>query len=411
MTRVLHLGDLHLRPDARNEDRLAALDEAIELGLKLGVDLWVFPGDLNHSRMSISDRNALAGRLRMMAERSPVIVCYGNHDAPGDLDVFAQLRGVHSITVVDFPRVVKGHTADDREYAVAVIPYPTKGGLLGHGLSGDRLLEVAQTGLDRITSTLAEDLALAKAGGAITFTIGHVNVSGAVSSSGQPQIGREIELAALGITNLLEHGPVMLNHIHAHQTTHGATYAGSLCRLDWGETEPKVVCCYSYMGEDDVWALDTHEMPVPPMYHVEGTYGLHEGDTVFNWAVCMGPGGSEVHPPDTWAGCDVRVRYRFAARLRGVINEDRIRAPFTAARRLVLDPIAEPEHEIRAPEVAEALGLRDKLMAWGRVAGEEPPPSALDKLAVMECHSGEDVLTLVEQRCEEWKQPVAGGQA
>ena len=89
----VHLGDLHLRGDRRNLQRLAALDQAIAVGMAMAhLEAWLWPGDLNDRRMTIDDRNALAERLRTMADFAPVVICCGNHDLPGDLDVFARLR-------------------------------------------------------------------------------------------------------------------------------------------------------------------------------------------------------------------------------------------------------------------------------------------------------------------------------
>ena len=73
----------------------------------------------------------------------------------------------------------------------------------------------------------------------MTLFIGHANVGGAVTSSGQPNIGREIELSPRHLDRL---GPIYkgLNHVHKAQEIHGAHYPGSICRLDWGEIETKV---------------------------------------------------------------------------------------------------------------------------------------------------------------------------
>jgi hypothetical protein len=56
--------------------------------------------------------------------------------------------------------------------------------------------------------------------------IGHVNVGGAITSSGQPNIGREIEISARHLDQL---GNIYkgLNHIHKAQEIAGAWYAGS----------------------------------------------------------------------------------------------------------------------------------------------------------------------------------------
>jgi DNA repair exonuclease SbcCD nuclease subunit len=79
--------------------------------------------------MTIEDRNALAGRLARMAACAPVVLCYGNHDLPGDLDVFAKLKSKYPIAVVDTPRVLTIEVATKqgvRTAAIFVLPYPTE---------------------------------------------------------------------------------------------------------------------------------------------------------------------------------------------------------------------------------------------------------------------------------------------
>jgi hypothetical protein len=72
----------------------------------------------------------------------------------------------------------------------------------------------------------------------LTLMIGHVNVAGAQLSNGQPSIGHEIELNPKHLDRLGDI-PKLLNHIHKPQTIAGAHYAGSVCRLDYGEIEEK----------------------------------------------------------------------------------------------------------------------------------------------------------------------------
>ena len=130
----VHLGDLHLRPDARNAQRLTTLDQVITEGLEIeGLAAWLFPGDLNHGRMSIDDRNALAERLQRMASAAPVVICPGNHDQPGELDVFGRLEARWPIAVVNRPDVISVRTATGIEAAIFVLPYPTKGALVAAG--------------------------------------------------------------------------------------------------------------------------------------------------------------------------------------------------------------------------------------------------------------------------------------
>src|SRR6185295_10123179 len=108
---------------------------------------------------------------------------------------------------------------------------------------------------DLLFMDAAGELERAQASDWPTLMIGHVSVAGAVSSVGQPQIGGELEITQDHLDRL---GPVpkCLNHIHKHQQVGGAIYAGSLCRLDWGEVEPKGYVVVTYDQGINHWFWD-----------------------------------------------------------------------------------------------------------------------------------------------------------
>ena len=75
--RFIHIGDLHLRPDARNTMRRNALQEIVDAGLEMDdLGAWLWPGDINDGKMSIDDRNWLVDILFEMANHAPVLACW-----------------------------------------------------------------------------------------------------------------------------------------------------------------------------------------------------------------------------------------------------------------------------------------------------------------------------------------------
>jgi exonuclease SbcD len=239
MTSLVHIGDFHAAPGPRNADRYRALDQIIRGGLALErLGAWLWPGDLNHARMSIDDRNALADRLQRMAAAAPVLIVPGNHDAPGDLEIFGRLKTGWPITVIERPACIRIRLAGGGNATVFCLPYPTKAGLTALGAAPDEIVPAAAEALDHIFMQAAGELAQARAAGDLTLMIGHVNVAGSLTSVGQPNIGHEIEIGPRHLDRL---GDIYkgLNHIHKAQAIAGAHYAGSVCRLDWGEVEEK----------------------------------------------------------------------------------------------------------------------------------------------------------------------------
>ena len=83
-----------------------------------------------------------------------------------------------------------------------------------------------------------------------------------------------------------------------------------------------------------------------------------------------------------WAGCDVRVRWSYRASEREVLNPQMVRDLFGTALRLKVEGIAEPDRQLRAPEVAAAKTLPDKLAAYRHEA--TLAPSVASKLAALE---------------------------
>lgn len=399
----VHIGDLHLGPGERNAQRRAALDKVVIGASQAGgraVSGWLLPGDLNHARMTIEDRNYLAGILTAMAESAPVVICYGNHDLEGDLDIFTRLDTPYQIYVVDRPQTLTLETPSlRREVVVAVLPYPTKGGLVAHGIRRELQTSEAAKILELTMAGFAEDLRAADAAGHITLFLSHINVGGSILSTGQPNIGREIELAP----HLFDAFPaatyIGANHIHRGQTVGRLWYPGSICRLDWGECEPKRYLEVTFAdgswaghagdgpenGRPDGWVYDVAVIPidVPAMYHVEGTL-TPDG---FDWSLKRSADVVENLPiPASWAGAEVRVRYRVDADVRSALDADAIIRPiFAGAATLVLEPIVMRTREIRAPEVVEAESLTEKAQAFAAQPNGRPwTPTLGEKLDILQ---------------------------
>jgi DNA repair exonuclease SbcCD nuclease subunit len=410
MTSLVHIGDFHAAPGPRNADRYRALDQIVTEGLALPrLGAWVWPGDLNHQRMSIEDRNALAERLIRMASAAPVVIVYGNHDLPGDLDVFGRLKAAHPIYVIDRPHTLRLKLATGEFATLFCLPYPTKSGLVSLGIDRPDILPSAAEALEYIFMQAQAELSgLAD----VTLMIGHVNVAGSLTSVGQPNIGHEIEIGPQHLDRL-GRIPKLLNHIHKAQEIAGAHYAGSVCRLNWGEIEDKsYLVVTAGIGDElrqgatdaDGWHYDIERRPiaVPPMYHVEGTL-TREG-----FCLAEAHANTDVelrwHKGD-WAGCEVRVRYTFARSERAVLDHESVKAQFPGALRLQVEPMPTLDRGLRAPEVVAARTLSEKVAAYCATTGQAAPDSLLDKLARLE-HS--DPLVLLSAIQNELQQIEAG---
>lgn len=384
-TLVPALGDFHAVPDARNADRYAALDQVIADIQRLSrVGAIVWPGDLNHRESVVSDRNAIDDRCVYLASIAPLLICRGNHDPKGELLRLGRLKTAHPIYVFEEPGTFRFKMATGEWATVFVLPYPEKGGLVGAGVAPGAIVSTAADVLEPIFMKAADELLAARCKGDITFMIGHVNVAGAVSSTGQPQIGHEIELNPRHLDRLGDI-PKLLAHIHKPQEIAGAYYIGSIARQNYGETEEKrfLVVTFSDDEADGQWRdeIDSVAIDTPAMFHVDGVL-TRSGFSVDSFDESL---DEEIHrrlAACDWARCDVRVRVRYQASERAALDFESVRPLFAGAYRLKIETVAVADRDLRAPEVAQAKTLEQKLAAFRK----EPTlaPSIVQKLALLQ---------------------------
>lgn len=404
--RIVCIGDTHLGPGPRNVDKRAAIDQILREQIETRVFAWIWLGDVNHARMTIDDRNWLAERLQQMAERAPVVIVRGNHDQDRELDIFARLKAPFPIHVINEPTVLalgsqympgvfsrEAVSGVRTPLAVAVLPYPFRGGLVSAGASTEQVLDDGRHALAVICAEMGQQLTDARVRGLPTLMVGHLNVGGSIASTGQPQIGREIELDPASLAAFGD-CPKVLGHIHKAQAVGGAVYAGSVSPGDWGEVEIKRYLVVDYALDGQPPVLTSIPLASRPLFHVEGTL-TREG---FEGQVLNGPGGLPQPAPTTWAGCDVRVRYRFAASERDILDPEVVRAGFREAHTLQLDPVAVPDRALRAPAVARATTLAAKLEAWAEANGEGVDATVLDRLALLDGSDRDHVLAALRAR-------------
>lgn len=386
----VHIGDTHIGPGPRLSDKLSSLDQIIVWCEQasgrgeLAAILW--PGDLFHQKSTIEDRNLLAPRIQALANLAPIVLVYGNHDAPGDLDILGELAARYPIHVSSRPDVLRVATATGVVARVACLPYPHRAGLVGDGVAHDNLGQTARVALEPVFALFADELRQAVADGEIPLFIGHVNVGGAISSVGQPQIGKEIELDP-GLLGRLDAAVYRgLNHVHKSQVVAGDTvYAGSICRQDFGENEAKGFVVVTDTADSCTWEFIP--LDVPAQYLVQGSLSP-EGFSILT--VDGNPIDSDF--PTSWAGADVKVKYSYKRSERSALDVAHILAEFAGCRTLKLDQIAEMERDVRAPEVAAAVTIDAKGEAYCTRKNIAWTPTIAAKLTALQQQPAEAIL-------------------
>jgi DNA repair exonuclease SbcCD nuclease subunit len=326
-----------------------------------GCAATVLGGDLLETRSVPADRNAAAEHLMELADFGPVVGVLGNHELENDCDLFNDLRARHPITLYDRPGV---HAIPELGIATACLPWPHLGQLLA-GLENASVEEAQNAAREMLRSiVLGLGQGLDKYPDLARIALGHVSISGAKTDHDQPLRGSEFVLS------LAELSPIraliyLLGHIHAQNTMSigdaPAIYGGAPEHCNFGEPGPKGYTIVTTNGPQLV-GFERIPTPVAPMILAEGAFDGFEL--------------SNSHAERDVTGADIRFQYRVGVdqRAAGRAAADDVMRDLLArgARSVVLDPVVETETRARAPEVAAAVGHREKLEAHWKNKGFDP---------------------------------------
>lgn len=365
--RVIQTGDLHLARDLYEDQRPVCrwlVDQAQD------GDVVILCGDLyGHARPHLStpgERTFLLEELILPLRRygCRVVVVRGNHDHAEDWAWLDHLPGVHYF---DRPgQIGNGVTL------INVLPYPDRSWLAAQGGSRDEVTEATYNALRGVL--VGFGIQRARMGQDRAMLTGHLNVRGALTSTGQPMIGTEVEVpvpwfSEAGIDLAL------LNHIHLPQEHQGAlcevVHVGSPWPTTYGETEDKSIVIATPTAEG--WSWERRQTP-----HVKRiTVRLSWDEAASDWIDEAGTSGWVVVDGMDIAGARVRltVSYRKGAGS-GVDGLVRVIRDAGAIDVKLVREVTSDRVE-RAPEVVKATGLIAQYQAFERDAGREPSEGEL----------------------------------
>lgn len=152
------------------------------------------------------------------------------------------------------------------------------------------------------------------------------------------------------------------------------------------------------------WTYSVRQVPldVAPMHHLEGSITREE--------LTLNPVNHDHTPtPASYEGCEVRARVRVLSSERELLTDAkaRIESAIGPCKRLEIELIAVPDRALRAPAVAAARSLQDKLKAWADVTGVVATTSVLKKAATIEFAGEEELTAALERELQSLLAPAA----
>jgi exonuclease SbcD len=411
--RLIHLSDLHVTDGPRLDDHLDTLDRVVSRGIELRPDCWLLTGDLyGHTvphRSTPRERAVVYPAVARMARVAPVVIVYGNHDFDPDLDTLAELGGKWPVQVVKRARVLNLATPSGA-LNVYGLPYPTKRWLLAGksvppGVAAAQ--DMVQSALDSLFSVWATRIQAERQQrlGEPHVFAGHVQVRGSTIGSGVVLAGQEIEILAEQLERpAFDYGA--LGHLHDRQeAAPRCYYSGSL----WHTSHSSAAMPARSATVVDLGSPAAGSAPIPNLHTMSGGNGqtLHAAiGTIpsgcrgfltleYRWAELddgsigwtrndldgVIDAASLVH------GAEVRARLTVPAQhVAGCPWDHELeRLRQLGASRVVAERVIEPVLRVRAPEVAEAIELPDKVRAYWRTLGTAPADAEAD--AALQCLS------------------------
>ena len=377
---ILGTGDHHFNLNSRWAECVRVHQWLVREVRERKPDLFLSGGDLYHAESTPQERRCVANWLKAIADVCPVVLTKGNHDPPLDCHLMGRLAAQHAIIVEEGSRV-EDIDLHESVAAIATVAWPDRASLAnitGRPLSAEEVDNIGGDALRNLFRGFGEQW---DGFDGPKILLGHFMIDGSKTGTGQPLIGKEMHI---GLSDLALAKPsiVFASHIHKAQEFEydgiPIVLPGSLYRRDFGEMEEKSYVLAEFDGSRLVdW--ERIASPCRPMVLVNGKYDYAAGMEYPQLMIKMpgwedwgigglpGYGGSLID-------ADVRLRYTVEADKRDAARKaadewKRLALEMGKAAHVQVDPEIKTEIHARAPEIAAAHTLEDKLRAYWAASG------------------------------------------
>jgi DNA repair exonuclease SbcCD nuclease subunit len=416
--KVAFLADNQVDERSRLEEHDRVMDFIAEDARARGCEVVLHGGDVYERRSTARERASIHAWLDKVTSFAQVVIAGGNHEAPGEVTELRRdavyrdgvLLSKREVYALERPEtVIVSNAARTEHLYVDVLPWPrranlhawagTLSGPSGRIWSREEIEAAAGDALRAVLRGLgAGYYFVSQAPRAPRVLLAHAMVRGARQGPDQPLLGCDFEL---GLEDLyLANAHVnLLGHIHMPQDWSEfvdplvvpTIYAGSPRRTAYaaGELEPKG---YVVLEFDGPRLVKWERVPTPatPMLLLEAEWNAELGAFASAEAVARGDAGILDPLPDL-KGAEVRLRYEVDAVAReeagrgAAVLRDLLLAE--GALEVKVEEVVRPLTRARAPEVAAASTLAEKLRAYWRAKGMDlgaREPRILEGLALLE---------------------------
>jgi exonuclease SbcD len=370
--RILALGDSHFEDGPRFSECVRIHEWIAELVEQERPDLVLHGGDVYDRASTPLERMAASAFFQRIANVCPVAIAKGNHDRTRDLAILSRLRAPFMINVIESAGTIhavrRGHAVNvGHAVTVGICAWPSRASAITEDETKATLRDVLR-GLGAEMSIYTGPKIL----------LGHFMVDGSKSGRGQPLIGDALNVS-LDDLALAGADVAVLGHIHAAQSWHNhgveMGYTGSPFRTDFGESESKSVSLITL--ENGACRWERIQTPARAMILLEAHF---DGERM----VWPDPDLNPTAGFGKVAGADMRFRYTVAPEHREagrrVAEELRTRWTADGVASLKIDPETVATTRARAPDVARATTLPEKMRALWDSRSEPTPPELQDRL-------------------------------
>jgi exonuclease SbcD len=376
---VLHTGDEHFDCDPNLADVVKSAGHIVELARQLRPDLIVSAGDMLNCRQSHDSPalSAAGGFVKECAEIAPMVILKGTTSHDGvSVGLFRTLKTRHKVYVAETLGMVGlkgGEFFPLDEYQpgldalILAVPPASKATILAHGGELNGSNATVSDMLRSVFDIWGSICAQAKQDGVMTIVVGHGTVTGAVTSTGQKMVGRDIEFSLADLRGI-DADVTCLAHIHRAQSwpEERVFYSGSIAKLNVGETEDKGVWLHVKTE-----AVNSSFLTVPTKHIVSQAFdGLPDLAAL----------------PAIQEGSLVRICYKVAEEEVHSFDEEALRAQLMAmgAGEVRIEKSVIPKQMVRAAGISKMASLAEKLGKWGETTGTEISTTMKTKLALLE---------------------------